>query len=171
MARTGAAARGQRHYSNNSWPSDQVAPPPFFVPLPPGLVQATPPERTVGSTAATGRSVLERAEQPGAAASIPSIGSCGHPISCGKACKYSWKARGCKDGVSCIRCHLCKWRRSVNPDKSNSADEQEAAAAPTGNADGSKGELFRNYDGNKSNIPPGEPLYIKVPVSLAEASL
>lgn len=41
----------------------------------------------------------------------PSLGSIGHPHSCGLACKYSAKARGCKDGVDCNRCHTCKFNR------------------------------------------------------------
>jgi len=40
-----------------------------------------------------------------------SIGSVGHPFSCAGACKYARKRRGCKDGVSCDRCHLCEWKR------------------------------------------------------------
>mmetsp|Transcript_41315 Transcript_41315/g.116954 ORF Transcript_41315/g.116954 Transcript_41315/m.116954 type:complete len:200 (+) Transcript_41315:1-600(+) len=39
----------------------------------------------------------------------PSLGSFGHPTSCGPACKYAKKARGCKDGASCSHCHLCKF--------------------------------------------------------------
>jgi len=42
----------------------------------------------------------------------PSIGSVGHPHTCaGLGCKYSGKARGCKDGNLCTRCHLCRWSR------------------------------------------------------------
>lgn len=40
-----------------------------------------------------------------------SIGSVGHPVTCSEACKYVGKARGCKEGASCDRCHLCKWNR------------------------------------------------------------
>jgi hypothetical protein len=40
-----------------------------------------------------------------------SIGSVGHPHSCGDPCKYVLKSRGCKDGAACVRCHLCKWSR------------------------------------------------------------
>jgi len=38
-----------------------------------------------------------------------SKGSAGHPNSCAPACKYARKARGCKDGADCDRCHLCKY--------------------------------------------------------------
>jgi len=41
----------------------------------------------------------------------PNVGSLGHPLSCAVACKYAHKARGCKDGANCTRCHLCPWRR------------------------------------------------------------
>lgn len=42
--------------------------------------------------------------------SVPSMGSKGHPYNCAEACKYACKSRGCKDGLSCSRCHLCDWR-------------------------------------------------------------
>ena len=38
-------------------------------------------------------------------------GSLGHPHSCGPACKYAQKSRGCKDGDMCSHCHLCQWTR------------------------------------------------------------
>lgn len=42
----------------------------------------------------------------------PTLGSVGHPFACsGLGCKYVNKARGCKDGHLCKRCHLCAWRR------------------------------------------------------------
>lgn len=41
-----------------------------------------------------------------------SIGSRGHPTSCGPACKYAWKTRGCKEGLDCSHCHLCLWTRA-----------------------------------------------------------
>mmetsp|Transcript_19712 Transcript_19712/g.34995 ORF Transcript_19712/g.34995 Transcript_19712/m.34995 type:complete len:316 (-) Transcript_19712:204-1151(-) len=40
------------------------------------------------------------------------VGSIGHPFSCSAPCKYYNKPRGCKDGKFCVRCHLCRWRRS-----------------------------------------------------------
>jgi hypothetical protein len=46
----------------------------------------------------------------------PSIGSHGHPHTCvGMGCKYNDKARGCKDGKLCLRCHLCRWTRYAKP--------------------------------------------------------
>lgn len=43
---------------------------------------------------------------------VLSIGSHGHPVACGPACKYAWKARGCKEGLQCSRCHVCLWTRA-----------------------------------------------------------
>lgn len=43
---------------------------------------------------------------------VISLGSVGHPHSCGEACKYVWKQRGCKDGQNCTHCHLCTWNRT-----------------------------------------------------------
>jgi len=45
---------------------------------------------------------------------MPSSGSMGHPLSCGPACKYVWKSRGCKDGSQCSHCHLCKFDGKKN---------------------------------------------------------
>lgn len=42
---------------------------------------------------------------------MSSLGSVGHPVSCGDACKYASKSRGCKLGTACDRCHLCMWSR------------------------------------------------------------
>jgi len=50
-------------------------------------------------------------EHDGNGLDAPSVGSLGHPLKCADACKYVHKARGCKDGASCTRCHLCQWRR------------------------------------------------------------
>lgn len=45
---------------------------------------------------------------------LSSLGSLGHPYSCGLACKYVGKAKGCKDGTLCPNCHLCRWSRYAN---------------------------------------------------------
>lgn len=42
----------------------------------------------------------------------PSRGSTGHPHSCQPACKFALTPRGCKDGSSCPRCHLCHFTRA-----------------------------------------------------------
>jgi len=42
---------------------------------------------------------------------LVSYGSIGHPHTCAPPCKYATKAKGCKDGASCMRCHQCEWRR------------------------------------------------------------
>jgi len=44
-----------------------------------------------------------------------SIGSLGHPHSCGLACKYASRPSGCKDGRMCSRCHICRWQRKQEP--------------------------------------------------------
>lgn len=44
-----------------------------------------------------------------------SLGSTGHPLQCNAPCKYSFKPKGCKDGVDCDRCHLCKWTKPKTP--------------------------------------------------------
>jgi len=55
----------------------------------------------------------DECDAPSVPSSFPSVGSIGHPLSCcGVGCKFKGKARGCKDGEFCVRCHLCPWRRS-----------------------------------------------------------
>jgi len=61
-----------------------------------------------------------------------SLGSVGHPDSCAAACKYAFKSRGCKDGASCSRCHLCKWTKST--DKNRDAQAQAMPVPPSGAA-------------------------------------
>jgi len=41
----------------------------------------------------------------------PSVGSIGHPHACAEACKFYSKARGCKDGAMCTRCHSCRFSK------------------------------------------------------------
>lgn len=45
---------------------------------------------------------------------LSSKGSVGHPKNCAKPCKYSRKAKGCKDGVDCDHCHICIWTTRCN---------------------------------------------------------
>jgi hypothetical protein len=65
-----------------------------------------------GASATTAAS--DAAAERGAAtiSQFPSLGSVGHPHSCGRACKYAGKTSGCKVGHLCNRCHLCHWTRS-----------------------------------------------------------
>lgn len=56
-------------------------------------------------------------QAPADAHAVISIGSAGHPHSCGRPCKYSRGGRVCKDGAACGRCHLCPWRRSEKHDR------------------------------------------------------
>jgi len=59
----------------------------------------------------------------------PCVGSVGHPYTCaGLGCKYSHKARGCKDGKLCTRCHLCRWNRH---DKSAGNTETQKECWPS----------------------------------------
>mmetsp|Transcript_9879 Transcript_9879/g.26024 ORF Transcript_9879/g.26024 Transcript_9879/m.26024 type:complete len:222 (-) Transcript_9879:41-706(-) len=56
----------------------------------------------------------EKVFEPESVVSTPgpmSLGSVGHPLACGEPCKYAWRKKGCKDGVSCDRCHFCEWSR------------------------------------------------------------
>ncbi|CAE7255269.1 unnamed protein product [Symbiodinium natans] len=49
--------------------------------------------------------------RPSSEGEYPSVGSIGHPVSCKPPCKYNSKPKGCKDGLLCDHCHLCRWKR------------------------------------------------------------
>eukprot|EP00440_Ansanella_granifera_P035638 gb/GFBE01038659.1/.p1 GENE.gb/GFBE01038659.1/~~gb/GFBE01038659.1/.p1 ORF type:complete len:219 (+),score=14.70 gb/GFBE01038659.1/:1-657(+) len=66
-----------------------------------------------------------------------SIGTMGHPITCGAPCKYNGKRRGCKDGERCSFCHMCRWTRQRGADKARTA----AASANQELEDGSRFSL------------------------------
>jgi hypothetical protein len=43
-----------------------------------------------------------------------SIGTIGYASGCSITCKFFGSNRGCKEGVTCDRCHLCRWRRTCS---------------------------------------------------------
>ncbi|CAE7335348.1 unnamed protein product [Symbiodinium natans] len=63
-----------------------------------------------------------------------SFGSRGHPYSCGPACKYASKGKGCKDGANCDHCHLCKWKKAA------AAPRAARGRAPKPNRRGKQGQ-------------------------------
>jgi hypothetical protein len=67
----------------------------FCARAPPGLQPQPPAGHNLGSSA------------------CPTMGSVGHPSACQWPCKYNSKPRGCKHGTACVRCHLCRWTRSL----------------------------------------------------------
>mmetsp|Transcript_6479 Transcript_6479/g.11246 ORF Transcript_6479/g.11246 Transcript_6479/m.11246 type:complete len:258 (+) Transcript_6479:95-868(+) len=88
--------------------------PVMFVPPPPEQVWA----RDGSSTTISDDATPTDSANDGATESVegdgpPSIGSMGHPYLCADACKYVKKARGCKDGANCNRCHICSWNQSA----------------------------------------------------------
>lgn len=62
---------------------------------------------------------------------VISMGTVGHPVSCGMACKYVKRKSGCRDGAQCKQCHKCIWRRGL-PEKPSPADGFVAPVAPAG---------------------------------------
>mmetsp|Transcript_70465 Transcript_70465/g.199847 ORF Transcript_70465/g.199847 Transcript_70465/m.199847 type:complete len:225 (+) Transcript_70465:65-739(+) len=74
---------------------------------------------------------LQRGERTTVTPLCPfSSGSVGHPHECGGPCKYASKARGCKDGRACSRCHLCRWRRNLEVQKRQSVKKMDAPYDP-----------------------------------------
>jgi len=67
---------------------------------------------------------------------VVSIGTRGHPLNCGEACKYARRKGGCRDGASCTNCHACLWQRTRGPagtqnPEEEGDDEERLHAAPT----------------------------------------
>lgn len=59
-----------------------------------------------------------------------SLGSVGHPEACAAPCKYAAKPKGCKDGPTCSRCHLCRWSRQVDISKRGTPHDTEPCYVP-----------------------------------------
>eukprot|EP00931_Biecheleriopsis_adriatica_P029849 TRINITY_DN17656_c0_g2_i1.p1 TRINITY_DN17656_c0_g2~~TRINITY_DN17656_c0_g2_i1.p1 ORF type:complete len:879 (+),score=145.57 TRINITY_DN17656_c0_g2_i1:64-2637(+) len=59
-----------------------------------------------------------------------SKGTIGHPNACrGLGCKFAHKERGCKEGVNCLRCHMCVWQRG--PEMAASKRMAASVTSPT----------------------------------------
>lgn len=54
----------------------------------------------------------EKAEQL-----VTSVGTKGHPSTCGVACRYVRRKHGCRDGAACPNCHECHWRRGAGTER------------------------------------------------------
>lgn len=57
---------------------------------------------------------------------VVSQGTVGHPYTCASACKFYGRARGCKEGAACPRCHLCKFKNVKRNLKKPRATEEPA---------------------------------------------
>jgi len=87
------------------------------------------------------RTIFQRNAKPSAAVKISdaympgcsSVGSIGHPVSCGDACKYHTKGGRCKDGRFCVRCHECKWSKhgAGVSDTSSASDVRSVSTVPS----------------------------------------
>jgi len=47
---------------------------------------------------------------------LVSVGTLGHPQSCGPPCRYVRRKGGCRDGANCPNCHACHWCRELPAD-------------------------------------------------------
>mmetsp|Transcript_23524 Transcript_23524/g.54615 ORF Transcript_23524/g.54615 Transcript_23524/m.54615 type:complete len:238 (-) Transcript_23524:147-860(-) len=95
---------------HQSWRLQTPSPEP---PMPPMPMDGIPfafqrEERTAGQVDQTAYSDLKHPW-------CVSFGSHGHPLNCAPACKYATRGKGCKDGAKCDHCHLCKWKKPMNP--------------------------------------------------------
>jgi len=91
---------------------------PSTVPAPPDSPEPTKPAAPeadgvlpVGCVTAyaSGKAVQVESEKPPIQ---ETLGSRGHPDGCAGACKYVRRKGGCRNGSSCLDCHLCHWRRT-----------------------------------------------------------
>lgn len=42
-----------------------------------------------------------------------SVGTIGHPDTCGWACRFMKRDAGCNGGTACPKCHLCEWSKTI----------------------------------------------------------
>ncbi|CAK0819990.1 unnamed protein product [Prorocentrum cordatum] len=93
-------------------PAAEPAPPPPPPPPPAPVGTAAPPGQGPVRKANFAAARQETAPPDGvgvprSSRAVLSVGSVGHPYACQAPCKYVRKARGCKDGAACDRCHAC----------------------------------------------------------------
>lgn len=86
------------------------------IPPPPGLPHPASKETRAGEAALT---VGTHGGSKESSEIIRSIGSVGHPTSCGAPCRYVKRKGGCRNGQACRECHLCQWHR----ERANKADK------------------------------------------------
>lgn len=96
--------------------TESVAP---ALPALPRLLSAATPQVAAASCGVTGG-----VPPADAAPYVTSMGSVGHPYTCGEACKFAKKPQGCKDGAACRRCHQCEWHRRASHRKCFEKAEQ-----------------------------------------------
>jgi hypothetical protein len=114
------AASHDKDYSSAS--SIQSATDEISLPVPPFVRGSKPTAFDDADNSKGEESAIDLVFEDGSAIPpVPSVGSIGHPFTCGQACKYHSKPRGCKDGRFCVRCHLCKWRAPPQTSKPSNA--------------------------------------------------
>lgn len=62
----------------------------------------------VAKSSLSGKPVTSRTD-------VISVGSQGHPDTCGAPCRYARRKDGCRNGRDCTNCHICLWRRDAMP--------------------------------------------------------
>jgi len=101
-----------RTLSIASFLDSRVPPPPVpSAPVPPVPIATISIASLISNSDSTSANKRGDATFNGSSNNLVSMGTVGHPHACGDACKYAQKPRGCKDGMQCRRCHLCKWRK------------------------------------------------------------
>mmetsp|Transcript_79811 Transcript_79811/g.171058 ORF Transcript_79811/g.171058 Transcript_79811/m.171058 type:complete len:147 (+) Transcript_79811:98-538(+) len=106
----------------SSLPPTHLAPWTFFVQqcpwpsilVPPPIKAASRPLRTPAKicepcAASDAKSKMWSQERM----KVVSVGSLGHPYHCERPCKFVARSRGCFEGSTCKRCHLCTWSRAA----------------------------------------------------------
>lgn len=83
-----------------------------------------------------------------------SVGTKGHPHSCGTPCKYARRKGGCRDGTDCRNCHACVWSRGETTagaeQHSGWHSETTAAVEPHSSEKASvPTELFKEMDADE----------------------
>jgi len=151
---TGQAVPKQQQMPTHSGAVIAMAPPPDFFLLPPSLVRngfvehVPPPPMPFVVNANIGNSLPSISV-------ADSVGSVGHPHSCGKSCKYVRRKTGCTNGSQCLDCHQCQWRRQAA-----GPPTQMAAEAPFSRGARPKAELadtVKAFNEDQGDTVPSAP--------------
>eukprot|EP00405_Crypthecodinium_cohnii_P010159 CAMPEP_0206426278 /NCGR_PEP_ID=MMETSP0324_2-20121206/4280_1 /ASSEMBLY_ACC=CAM_ASM_000836 /TAXON_ID=2866 /ORGANISM="Crypthecodinium cohnii, Strain Seligo" /LENGTH=264 /DNA_ID=CAMNT_0053891197 /DNA_START=163 /DNA_END=957 /DNA_ORIENTATION=- len=108
---SGFSPRGSFSLADERTPAFKAPTPPAVKPVAAWHGPAVPPPPPVPPVL---REVLGMPDD------CPSVGSMNHPHGCADFCKYAKKAKGCKDGDACVRCHICTCKKPKQVAQSSS---------------------------------------------------
>lgn len=103
----------------------------------------------VAQSSLSGKPVTSRSD-------VISVGSQGHPDTCGPPCRYARRKDGCRNGRECTNCHICLWRRDAQSDAQLDTQDAQAADVLVDMARHAAPEAQRNLLGDEGQSLFGE---------------